>query len=838
MRSQYKFALCATTVLGLGVLSLGLATPAMAQAASPAASPPADTVSAIVVTARRQNERLQDVPISITIYNQQQLSDRNVVNAADLANVTPSMAADTRFGTDNASFAIRGFTQELRTTQTVATYFADVVTPRTGSSLIDGAGPGAFFDLQNVQVLKGPQGTLFGRNTTGGAVLLVPQKPTDSFGGYLEGSAGNFNLERFQGALNVPISSTLRARFAFDQETRDGTLRIPASSGIQSPDMNDVNYFSLRGSLVWDVLPNLENYTIATYTQLNDHPGGAQLFACDDSPPIQIPAGQCDAQLARQTGYYDFPQNSTVNPHNRSEQAQVINTTTWRASDQFTVKNIFSYAHTESHLATPVFGTNFTDPLGLPFYFTNSGARPGQPAAAENTLVEELQFQGNAWDRKLTWQGGLYYEHSTPDGLSGLRSAFDTACDLSTLGGAPSQFRCTDNNKLFGAFRAGGIEDAQYSIGYENKAAYFQATYNVTKQLALTAGVRYTWDDTSSFEHSLIYGFPAGPTYAPPTPGGSIFVGGTRCESPVDTPYNPADSTTCSSHQTQHSEAPTWSLDADYKLTPDNMVYAKYARGYRQGSVIPLGLGGFNSFGPEEVNSYEIGSKNTFRTPLPVTLNMAVFYNDFVKQQLQLGLFPLSGVSTTAIYSGNSSTLWGIELEGNVELFEGFRVSAGYTYLHTEVNKLNFPSTSGCATGTEIGCFIFGASPNAAVGQPLPNSPEHKATITASYRLPTADALGAITIAATYNVTSKFQTCAISAGSPFCGLPGYGTVNLNLDWNGIAGSDFDGSVFVTNLLDHHYATFVNGTFQTGFESRALGDPMMAGVRLKYHFGGR
>src|SRR5262249_16693242 len=148
----------------------------------------------IVVTARRKEEVIQDVPIAITVYNQERLNERNIISGADLGTYTPSLSVNTRFGPDQASFAIRGFTQELPTTASVGFYLADVVAPRGGGSVTagDGAGPGSFFDLQNVQILKGPQGTLFGRNTTGGAILLVPQKPTHTFEGYLEGSGGDY----------------------------------------------------------------------------------------------------------------------------------------------------------------------------------------------------------------------------------------------------------------------------------------------------------------------------------------------------------------------------------------------------------------------------------------------------------------------------------------------------------------------------------------------------------------------------------------------------------------------------------------------------------------------
>ena len=105
---------------------------------------------------------------------------------------------------------LRGFTQELRTSSSVGTDFADVVAPRGGGSGIsggDGAGPAYMFDLQSVQVLKGPQGTLFARNTTGGAVLLMPKKPTDKLEGYLEGAYGNYDMFRIQGVINVPLAS-------------------------------------------------------------------------------------------------------------------------------------------------------------------------------------------------------------------------------------------------------------------------------------------------------------------------------------------------------------------------------------------------------------------------------------------------------------------------------------------------------------------------------------------------------------------------------------------------------------------------------------------------------
>src|SRR6201999_3289965 len=120
-----------------------------------------------------------------------------------------------------------------------------------GTTNGNGAGPGSFFDLENVQVLKGPQGTLFGRNTTGGAILLVPQKPTSVLEGYVEGSYGNYNMNRIQAVANIPFSEIARFRIGVDHESREGYL--DNTSGIGPNRFNDIDYTALRASLVVDV---------------------------------------------------------------------------------------------------------------------------------------------------------------------------------------------------------------------------------------------------------------------------------------------------------------------------------------------------------------------------------------------------------------------------------------------------------------------------------------------------------------------------------------------------------------------------------------------------------
>ncbi len=236
----------------------------------------------VIVTARRKEESLQDVPISMTVFSQETLDERNVISATDLVKYTPSLSANTRFGSDQASFAIRGFTQEFRTTASVGVYFADVVAPRGGAVITagDGAGPGAFFDLQNVQVLKGPQGTLFGRNTTGGAIQLVPQKPTGELEGYAELSAGNYDMERAQGVINVPLGERARARFGVDTMQRDGYMKNVSDVGPNR--LTDADYMAGRASLSVDrdgYRRELHHCQLHRLREQRHHPGAVRMQA-------------------------------------------------------------------------------------------------------------------------------------------------------------------------------------------------------------------------------------------------------------------------------------------------------------------------------------------------------------------------------------------------------------------------------------------------------------------------------------------------------------------------------------------------------------------------------
>jgi iron complex outermembrane receptor protein len=823
--SEFKPTFLAATAVGISV-----AMPAFAQTTASATDA---GLSEIIVTARRIDERLQDVPISIQVFNQRQLQQQNVVNSQDLAAFTPSLSANTNFGSENSSFAIRGFVQDIGTAPSVGTYFGDVVAPRGASNGLptgDGAGPGSFFDLQNVQVLKGPQGTLFGRNTTGGAVLLVPQKPTGDLDGYVEGSVGDFDLRGVQAVLNLPINDKLRIRLGVDHQSRDGYAIN--TSGIGPRDFDDVNYTAVRASIVADLTPDLENYTIGSFSYSNTHGSVQKLFTAARSGLGNFAVAQLAAQAANHDGFYDLRQDLT-DPYSKLKQWQIINTTTWNATDTLTVKNIASYAQIEDTLQSALFGTNFASPaiaaLGLPsfnFGFASIVPAPGAPTAHESTTTEEFRLEGRTTDGRLTWQTGAYFEISQPLGVAGSQSPVAISCTNS------SALQCTDILQYLGVLAggparpAGAVNLTTGETRYRDAAAYAQSTYKLTDQFKLTGGLRFTSDEETNDNLQRTYVFTSPAPFALPTVPFAV------CTNVL------TNANGCRSHYSESSHAPTWLIDLDYTPTNDILAYAKYARGYRSGVIAPNVTAPYNYVQPEKVDAYEIGMKSSFASAVRGTFNVAGFYNDFSNQQLELGFDAAPGSPaspTSAPVNAGKSRIYGVEVNTTITPFESFQLEGDYTYLNTRIQQIKtFPTPVGS---------LYVVDGQQKVGDPLALSPKNKYRLTGTYTLPLGDNIGKISVGASFIHTDSMVVNYGDRDSHFPAiaaagiLPPTDLVNLSLDWNSIVGKPVDLMLFATNVTNKAYYTFIPGIgLSTGFETAQLGLPRMYGLRLRVRFG--
>ncbi len=857
--------------------SVLLAATAMSAAyAMPAFAQDSDDATAgndIIVTARRVEEKLQDVPISITVFSQESLTKNNVQTAKDIATYTPGLTTLNRNGENSTSFAVRGFVQERGTTATVGTYFNDVVAPRGsgGTTGGDGAGPGAFFDLQNVQVLKGPQGTLQGRNSTGGAVLLVPRKPTDKLEGYLEGSAGAYGLMRVEGVINLPVSDSFRLRFGVDHNKRDGYQKNIGNlgNGPHGKDMASRDYWALRLSAVLDVTPDIENYTVASYTNSKSSGNIARIFACTRNvagvptivdPVTRLPLngatgaiadfatggingsnGAC-SQMVREAATPWTVSNAVPTAKSDIESWQVNNTTSWRVSDNLTIKNIFSYAQFRQTEDNDFFGTYFpiagvaasavTSPTQINSFVTSTSDAVTGYNNAQSTLVEELQFQGNSANGRFVWQAGLYLEDSKPLGFSGTQSN-----QLYTPCADPAQFNCLP---FTAGISLGSGTMARFQNSFNGKAAYGQASYDLTETLKVTAGIRYTKDKTvGNFQlFSLSYrGDVPGPAgafvkcsnaSAPGFNSAAAFIG-----YPVDQRFGQ-----CQQNAENSTSATTWLLGLDYKPIDNVLLYAKWSRGYRQGGVFISSPDTLQGYGAEKVDTYEVGAKTSWRGAVPGTFNISGFYNDFRDQQLQIGVNCIvdpthtcvGATLTTAVANVGKSRLYGFEAELGLTPFEGFNIHAAYAYLNTKIISFSpfvLPANS-----------IYNEVRNPSVGDPIPSSLPHKLNLGAEYTLPLPESIGKVSIGGTFVYQSRYKVSVPVAGVPadFGFLPSASYGNINVNWDDVGGMPVDLAFFMTNVTNQAIRLHVNEQSSRGFLSYVIGEPRIWGVRLKYRFG--
>ncbi|WP_372809738.1 TonB-dependent receptor [Litorivivens sp.] len=818
-----------TAIAGIaaGTAISAISFPALSQEQAAARA----TLEEVIVTAQRRAESQQDVAISMTVLSQEQLANANMTNSSDLADYTPGLSINNRFGPENASFSLRGFTKALRTTASVGVYFAEVAAPRGQNVQTsgDGAGPGTMFDLENIQVLKGPQGTLFGRNTTGGAILFVPRKPADEFEAYVEFSAGDYNLRQQQAVINLPISERFKLRLGLDIKERDGHLNN--ITGIGSDELGNADYTALRASALFDVTDNIQNYTVINYADSETYGTTSRLFDCTDESPTQNPVVAftgvgCQQQLQRQRdtgqdGWFDVV--STVSkPIALIEDLRIINKFSWDITETITINNILAYSELLTENTSDIFGTQFTETqaallgMGIPgatvpglvdprreFSPGISLTSPDRPVTDQQGRVAEIQVQGLFFDGRLDWQAGLYYEDSLPNGVSGNDAAILISCDLSTIAtGDPNQYNCFDATGGV----LGSVSQIYNETTYRNKAVYAQATYDVLEWFSITAGARYTWDDTLGqirfFRH----------TFA-----------GTARQAPI----------VANERASQHSEAPTGLFELQFRPWNDVMVYGKYVRGYRQGSVNMAADFGIQTHDKETVDTFELGAKTTFSWPIPGRFNVSVFDNDFTDMQLQGGYVSPTKGPTTAIFNAGSAEIRGGEIEAYFQLTEDLSLALSYSRLITELLEQDDNGDKVAAAGGPIAGATYSSS--ADVGETLPFAQDKAYTANVNYRLPLPHEIGMISVGATYIYTGA-QRQSSGSSTPFDVLAPYSLINANITWNDMFGVPLDLNFFVTNVQDKEYEVYLSGTDGSlGFTSRQMGLPRMYGARLRYNF---
>ena len=425
----------------------------------------------IIVTARRREENLQNVPVAVTAMTQEALQQNNIQSVEDLRYFVPSLTLSNSGDRESPLVSIRGQGGNAPGSgPAVVSYLNEVPIPTdtTGAAL---GGPGLYYDLENIQVLKGPQGTLFGRSTTGGAILIQTKRPARDFGGHLQLGYGNYSNKELDAALNVPIiQDKLLVRVAVYGQRRDGFTTVQSDpTHTNGLDLDDVNVHSERLSVRFKPTDNFQNDLIYTNLRTNTNGTSAILSSVNTDPNLLAPGfGILDlypdlatifAQQQRLGIRTQVP--SDVNSRHRREYWGITDIAEFVISDDLTLKNILGYSKSKLTHTFDADGTNL--PL-FGFY--------DQPGALINKQYsEEIQLQGKSFDRKLSWvTGALYLRNPLPS------------------------FSQVDE-QFFGFPFSVFVRN-----GEKSKGAYAQGTYDLSswvQGLKFTAGYRYSSDRRS-----------------------------------------------------------------------------------------------------------------------------------------------------------------------------------------------------------------------------------------------------------------------------------------------------------------------------------------------------
>jgi iron complex outermembrane receptor protein len=797
------FSGCALPTLAICLAATAAsAQQAPADQAAPATPKAAQqtTLQEVVVNARRREESVQRVPVSVSVVSSDQLTTKGVSSAADLVSAVPGLNAGAVSDRQDINFGIRGQSTALGTTAAaVVTYFSEVPLNRLSD--------GQFFDIQGIQVLKGPQGTLFGRVTTGGAVLVNPVAPSMKFEGYGQVEFGDYNLHDEEAAVNMPIiDDKIALRLAGKVTSRDGYT----INDFNGRDLDNENSQAVRASLLIRPIEGLENTTIVNYSHAATNGSGVVLLGINPSDYPAFPGQDGAAQLAllaaqdakgpRHT-YIDLGDSPLAQPYNGSyyfrDALWVLNRTSWKLSDSLTLKNIFSFQYNNEREGSGVAGASTIGGNVNPW-----GA--DVPYSKYTEYTEEVQAQGNFMNNRVNYTVGAYGEMEEPPAKE---------AELTLL-----------YNELLTS-----ITSLYPHI--DSEALYSQFNVKIIDGLSADLGIRHTWDQNSTTSVSLLD--EGGVGLLPGLPLGKCITSSAGLPAGVIL-------TPCATLH-QRSDVTTWTAGLDYQITRSVFAYGNIRTGYRPGGVNAYGGNDpdLTTYAPEKNTSYEIGIKSQYRLGgVDLRTNAAAFYEELDGAQRELTIL-IGGAPAAIIENTAKATTEGFELEQAAVLFKALTLDLNWTHLHSGYDAKSFGYTAAqlaaaCPANPSV------TAPNETyfcpMG-PLPLSPSNTVTASIEYRLPLGDEIGRVTIGGDmYYRSSEYQVGFIVADGT---APGYTIFNANAKWGGVFGKPIDLTLFVTNLANKTYVSAI--TFNTleagglGFKSGFYGPPRMVGVSAKYHF---
>jgi iron complex outermembrane recepter protein len=744
---------------------------------------PASALSEVVVTAQRRSEKLERTPVAVSVVTADSMVKQAVVSESDLQDAVPGLVVHGAGASNQEGYALRGQAVDAFSSSPPA------VLPYIDEVASNPAGASTFYDLQSVQVLKGPQGTLFGRNGTGGAILFTTAKPTDDYSGYISAKAGDYNLGEVEGAVNLPVlGDKLLLRIAgFDQH--DGGFQ---HNLFNNTTVGNNDRFGTRVSLTFKPTDRIENDLVVDYSHTNG-PGtqaiiysvyapGGKVTPLLNAPLLYSPAldaaigvpGAFNAYVSQHPGVdpqglvayealqhargpYDISLNQPLVNHD--DNLLLSNITSYDLSGNTQIKNIFGYSKSTSTY------TNDTD--GTPFSIIGTGA---VPEVIQNTqFSEELQVLGKTLSDRLTYVAGVYYLN---DDIN-LKDP-SSILDLSPI--IPATLSTT--------------ADKSTDVSY---AGYAQGTYDLSsltgvEGLNFTGGLRYTSETAveSQLPSSRFFGAPA---------------------------------------LRQGENEISWQVGAQEQLNSNLLLYVVSRHSFRAGGIndtSPPTAGtaatGGAEFNPETATDVEVGAKFQGRLAgVPARLNLAV-YNEWV-DNIQRSIYALPGGHPVGLtVNVPAAEVTGAEVDGQISPTSWLKVGANLAYTDARF-------TNGQAV-------LFGVP---TVYGPYPDAPRWSGSVFAEATVPLQNEFSISLRGDVYGQSNFYFSSLNNTINPGTNIPGYGLVNFRVSLDN-AKTRWSLAAYVKNALNKVY--YVGGQpfgEIVGVNTALPGEPRIFFVQASYRF---
>lgn len=709
------------------------------------ANAPADQLQDIIVTANRVESSAQKTATALTVYSGADLAAAGVTNVTNLQRIDPSVNIVSSTGA--AYVAIRGIAS------TDVTEIGDPSVPIARDGFFTNRSfsiATSIYDLQRVEVLKGPQGTLFGRNSTGGLISLITRRPGKDLGGNFSIEAGNYKTVNAEAGIDIPLASWAQLRLSGVTRRHDGYRELLGVGGRGDDD----NTNSGRVTLAVQPFAGFDGLIQYQHDDINNVGDVAALR------PV-----------------------ATVLPANFDEKQFVNYAPTYNRINGNRIRWEFSYDQLPLGLTLTYAGGYDSQQWRHALDASGNAANPVNFLQAENP---------DTWNHEVRL--------ATPQGR-----AFQAQVGY---------FHFDESNSLdSGLLQRAGTYAGQYLVRFRyntrtsSDAAFGQASLRVTDTIKLTAGARYTWDKKDRTGTSQLRCDIAG------IPAFLYSVVGCAGTPPILAGLG---------NGTLRQQRPTFLGGIDWTPTDRNLVYAKYSSGYKSGGFNSNGSAPSVDYGPENVYSWEIGTKNRF-ADRKLQLNADIFYQNYKGYQASQNSPVVS--SGSGVFNIGSAKIYGAEAQF-IALFGGARLDLNGTYLHAQFDKnIGTVSSTDPLTGSTISRNVS--------GNDLPNAPRFAVTGGLEYRFDFASGAtltprvdGKYSTAYYYSVFNDVDTRQTA----------YATGNAQLTYVP-AGGHLQISAFVRNFTDK--AVFANAsrnfTAVPSINTYQFQPPRTYGMRLSYKY---